>query len=138
MVKTNSFARRALRVGILAQAQFWDGWFARFAFGAADFASESESKHVSAAGRGRRNDPPLASQPGVHGSAFGGPRPLPPVHRTLDGASQGNLAALRTIPEPRARLLRPAILDAAPKRRAPSGAIDRSQAGVLQRRSERK
>src|SRR5271165_7586435 len=103
MVKTNSFARRALRVGILAQAQFWDGWFAGFAFGAADFASESESKHASAAGRGRRSDPPLASQPGVHGSAVGGPRPSPPTrHRTLVGASQGNLAALRTVPEPRA------------------------------------
>ena len=47
----------------------------------------------------------------------------PPVHRTLDGASRGNLAALRTIPEPRARLLRPTILDGAPKRRAPGGEL---------------
>jgi hypothetical protein len=70
-----------LRVGILAQAQSCDGWFAGFAFGAADFASESESKHVSAAGRGRRRDPPLASQqPGVHdgwGAALSRPYTAP-------------------------------------------------------------
>src|SRR5271166_2094469 len=128
MVKTNLFARRALRVGILAQAQFCDGWFAGFAFCDGDLASESASKHASAPGRGRRSDPPVASQPGVHSSTVGGLAPSSPprVHRTLDGASQGNLAALRTIPEPRARLLRPAILDAAPKRRAqPELPIDR-------------
>ena len=44
----------------------------------------------------------------------------PPVHRTLDGASQGNLAALRTIPERESETSQAGILDAAPRRRAPA------------------
>src|SRR5271157_6134667 len=40
MVETNSLTRRALRVGILASAQFCDGGSAGFAFCGAHFASE--------------------------------------------------------------------------------------------------
>src|SRR5271157_4359735 len=40
MVKTNSLLRRVLRIGILASAQFCDGWSARFACWHAYFASE--------------------------------------------------------------------------------------------------